>query len=83
MVVSLILEFRRLRQDNQEGDVIYQLWSTAGRERNYQNLVGLSVGRGLEEAWPGCLCSSSWMRSLVAVGLVDTSEAAQLNLAAH
>lgn len=63
--------------------MIYQLWSTAGLERDYRNLMGLSVGRGLEEAWPGCLCSSSWMRSLFAVGLVDASGAAQLNLAAH
>lgn len=62
--------------------MIYQLWSTAGLERDYQNLMGLSMGRGLEEAWPGCLCASSWMRSLVAVGLVDASGAAQLNLAA-
>lgn len=53
MVVSLILALRRLRQDNQKGDVIYQLWSTAGLERDYQNLMGLSMGRGLEEAWPG------------------------------
>lgn len=59
VVVSLILALRRLRQDNREGDVIYQLWSTAGLERDYQNLMGLSMGRGLEEAWPGCLCSSS------------------------
>lgn len=81
--MSLILALRRLRQDNQEGDTIYQLWSTAGLERDSQNLIGLSMGRELEEAWPGCLCSSSWMRSLVAVGLVDTSGAAQLNLAAH
>lgn len=27
--------------------MIYQLWSTAGLERDYQNLMGLSMGRGL------------------------------------